>query len=302
MVYLLVIGGFAIALLPKCGRTFCLVVAVSFSSPLLAQTASHEEEVVRSTYATISFLCSLEPVSNTAIGVKEATQVLLDKEVSAATPVFEISHFQTGLITSIESQSWATRFSVPDQNLPAVLTGHSGYQDYSGPGVPNFEWRMMSVRWDVDNSYTPERIASIQHATVGEVVKEGSTGKYAWTTPAVYSRYATFEVTATFQSKTVGPYTSTFFFGKDAKGNEVVVPQDAITGQLLWDALPRQTAYPTDLIKVQRVRRNPAVDHWILTNLSDACSSARSDLCCSEGRCSLPKATVTRDLSEPALQ
>jgi hypothetical protein len=223
--------------------------------------------------------------------------------MSQASPVFEITHVKTGTIASIASQNWTTRASFPDKDTPAVLAGGSGNQGYTNQdeGIPGTMWRFMQVHWDLDNSYTPDRIAQMEAITVGEAVKMSSKGKYAWTVPATYTRYATFEVTLTFQGRTVGPYTSTFFFGKDAKGNEVVAPQDAIvSGQLLWDALPRQTAYPADLIRTPKFHQNPFLDHWIQVHTSNTCSSARSDLCCSDGVCSLPQSTVAKDMAASA--
>ena len=260
---------------------------------------SHEEEVVRSTYAALSFLCSLEPISNAAIEQNEVSQAKIDRQVSDSTPVFTITHVQTGTIASIASQNWATRFSVPDKDTPVVLAGNTINQDWSDPDTPAAHWRFMRVHWDVDNSYTPERTAAMQAVTVGEAVEMNSTAaEGTWIgRAATYTRYANFDVTIKFQNRTIGPYTASFFFGKDAAGKEVVAPQDAlVSGQLLWDAL-HPAAYPTDLIKTPGLHKNAVLDRWVRANVSNACSSARSDLCCSDGRCSLPEPAVAKDLA-----
>lgn len=256
--------------------------------------SSHEEEVVRSTYAALSFECSLEPISKAAMDPNEVSQAKIDQQVADATPIFTITNVKAGAIASISSQNWATRFSVPDKDPPVVLVGNTINQDWSDPDTPRAHWRFMRVHWDVDNSYTPERLAMVQSYTVGQAVKGG--GK-DWTVPATYTRYATFDVTITFQNRTIGPYTASFFFGKNAAGKEVVAPQDAfVSGQLLWDAL-HPAAYPTDLIKTPGLHKNAVLDRWVRANVSSACSSARSDLCCSDGRCSLPEPQVAKDLA-----
>ena len=279
-------------------RTAAIALALT-SFTVATQAATHEEEVVRSTYATLSFLCGLEPVSNVAIGAKEATLPLLEKEVSAATPVFEITNFQTGSIASIASQSWATRFSPPEDSS-AVLLGDNIQRYYGDADIqPSVEWLMVDVHWGINDTYTPKRLAAIQALTVGDVVKlNASGGEGTWIEkPATYTQYATFEVTLKFQGRTVGPYTASFFFGEDANKNEIVIPQDAITGQILWNVLPPTAAYPSNLVKIGS-RRSPTVNRWIQANISDTCSSARSDLCCSEDRCALPRAAVEKDLSD----
>jgi len=275
-----------------------LVVVLSLTLGLRSQTpaTTHEAEVVRATYATLSFLCGLEPLASAAMehdqdSINEKT---VERQMTEAAPVFEITHMQTGTIASIASHNWGSMVSVPDKNLPAVLVGSVMQQYYSDPDTPQAQWRVMRVHWDIDNSYPPERMAAIQSVTVGQAVAKSSND---WTTPAKYSRYATFQVTATYQGRTVGPYTASFFFGKDAQGNEVVVPQDAIvSGQLLWEAV-RQTAYPGDLLSAPRLRQRPVLDHWIQANRSASCSAARADLCCAGGRCRLPESSVARDLA-----
>lgn len=276
-------------------------VAVHAAGP---KSPSHEEEVVRSTYAALSFQCSLKPIAKAAMERDQdfVNEQAVQRESEAATPIFEITHMVVGNISSIQSQNWTSRFSFPDKALPAVLSGSRAQQDYSDPETPQAHWTTMSVHWDVDNSYTPERIAAMQAVTVGKAVEINSTAaEGTWLgKAATYTRYATFEVTATFQGRTVGPYTATFFFGKDSSGKEVVAPIDAIVGgssQLLFNAL-EQTAYPSDILRSPKLRQSPVVDHWIQAHRSTACSSARTDLCCADGKCGLPESSVARDLAQ----
>lgn len=259
-----------------------LAVAISIT-PLLGQSSTHEEEVVRNTYGALSFLCGLEPISEAARDHKNPSPTGIDREVAEATPVFDISHFQTGTVASISSQRWSTRFSTPDKDLPTVLVGNAMQAGYTTE-TSTFSWRLMQIRWDVDNSYTPELTAQIEKWTVGQAIKLGSRN---WSATGTYTRYATFEITATFQGKTVGPYTASFFFGKDDKGKEVVAPVDTIvSGQLLWEAL-LPIAYPAGLVRSLNANQSTFLDHWIHDNQVSICSSTRSDLCCSRGVCSL---------------
>lgn len=270
----------------------CVTITIC-TTTLSADSPSHEEEVVRSAYAALSFLCSLDPVYQAASTGKDATQLQIDRAVSDAVPSFIIANVRTGTVASIASENWSTRFSPPRNDDPVVLAGGAGEQYYTDPDIPGAHWRFMKVHWSTDNSYTPGRLAEIQARTVGEAITSAAESQ-AWIA-GKYSRYATFDVAVTFQGKTVGPYTATFLFGRDANGGEVVAPIDAVVaGQLLWEAL-RQNAYPSDLIRFPKLRENPVLNRWIQANTSGSCSSARSDLCCSGGKCSLAQSAVIKD-------
>jgi hypothetical protein len=258
-----------------------------------AVAESHEEEVVRSTYGTLSFLCGLPPVTHAAMRNEYISQDALNKEQASVTPMFTLADFQVGSIQSIASINWGDMVSVPPKG--AALRGTSTAQEYFNDNGKEAKWNTAHVQWINDTSYTPDRIAAIDALDVGQAVALGST---EWTTPATYTSYASFAVTVSFQGQVVGPYKAVFFFGHDKTGKEVIAPQDAVVGQLLWGAL-HVTAYPSELLK-SKLREQPAVDKWIKANRATSqCSKARADLCCAGGRCALPDASVARDLAVP---
>jgi hypothetical protein len=282
---------------------FLAALAVRAFSQAVSQPVSHEEEVVRSAYATLSFLCGLKPVTKAALAQIHQDYVgkkKLDQDVADATPVYELSDFHVGTIASVANVRWNDLISVPA--LGPILDGSSASDGYhwtgSGPQDPdwNAEWHEMTVHWGTDTRYTPERIAMDQKFTVGEAAKLGSR---ELTVPATYSRYAAFTVRVQFQGKSLGPYHALFLFGRGEQGQEVVAPQDAIgaSEQLLWYAL-EETAYPSDLLK-SKLREQPLLARWIQDNRMpmDRCSRVRADLCCADGKCGLPEASVTRDLA-----
>lgn len=98
------------------------IVAFCLSYPIVntsAQTMSHDEEVVRNAYAKFSLLCSLPPVTNSAVpqlaGAKMDT-LQLDAKVAKATPVFDLTGFQTGSVASIANDTWGTFVTPPPHN------------------------------------------------------------------------------------------------------------------------------------------------------------------------------------------
>jgi hypothetical protein len=260
-----------------------LLLSVLVFRTAVAQSRTHEEDVVRSTYGAVSFACSLRPVAQAAIHELEGNNVNAretSKELADDVPVFEITHFKTGTIASITSQQWNTRFSLPSGEK--ILEGHLGSRSYTNE-TTKAQWKEATVEWASDPTFTPDRIAEINKATVGQAIALSG----SWAGPATYDRYATFEVTLTYQGETVGPYTASFFFGQDKQGREVVAPQDAFgAGQMLWNILS-EDLYPAELIK-SNLGAQPSFQDWLHNNVSEStCSPVRADLCCAGNRCML---------------
>jgi hypothetical protein len=81
-----------------------------------AQSMSHEEEVVRNAYARFSFLCGLPPVTNAGTAQLADTKIdaaKLEASVANATPLYELSDFQTGSIASIANEPWGSFVTAP---------------------------------------------------------------------------------------------------------------------------------------------------------------------------------------------
>jgi hypothetical protein len=252
----------------------------------VAQSHTHEEEVVRSTYGAVSFVCSLRPVAQAATHELQGDKISAretNKEIADATPIFEISHMKTGKIASIASEQWNTRFSLPVGGKK-ILEGHLGGRYYTTETTKT-QWKEATVEWASDSSFTPDRIADINKITVGQAMALSD----SWAVPATYDRYATFDVTLTYRGETAGPYTASFFFGQDKQGREVVAPQDAFgAGQMLWSILG-EDLYPAELIK-SNLGAQASFKEWLRNNVSDStCSLARADLCCTGNKCMLPK-------------
>jgi hypothetical protein len=276
-----------------------LILSVLVFRIAIAQSQTHEEEVVRSTYGAVSFVCSLRPIAQVAIHELQGDNMNareINKEMAEATPVFEITHMKTGTIASIASQRWNTRFSLPVGG-EKILEGHLGIRYYTNETTKT-EWKEATVEWASDPSFTPDRIADINKITVGQSMASSD----SWAIPGTYDRYATFEVTLTYQGETAGPYTASFFFGHDKQGREVVAPQDAFgAGQMLWNILS-EDLYPAELIK-SNLGAQPSFKDWLHNNVSEStCSLARADLCCTGNKCMLPKSSVKHGDSPPVSQ
>ena len=154
------------------------------------------------------------------------------------------------------------------------------------------------MRWAASKSVPPDVEKQILSLSVSEAIKKFTPDLFD--AQATYTRYAAFTVNATFQGKSTGPHKAIFFFGKDSDGNDVVTPNDLISGtSAMWSAL-KNSYYPTGLLQ-SRLRGTPAVNDWVRANEvpAESCSTKAGDVCCSRGKCGLSQADVNRDLSTP---
>jgi hypothetical protein len=281
-----------------------LVLCLTF--PLLniqAQSMSHEEEVVRNAYAKFSLLCSLPPVTHAATNQLAGVKVdllQLETKVANATPVFDLSDFQTGSVASIANEIWGT-FVTPPQQGGNVIDGQleqQGYED-NGNGTT---WQMANARWMPSPQITPDGENTLLSKAVSEMIKLGSPQWQPANMPLVtYTRYAEFTVNATFQGKSTGPHKAIFFFGTDAKGKEFVAGNDLISGSGVLNFIandPGQTD-PSGLL-MNKLRESPIMADWLRANIvtESACSSTQA-LCCSHGRCGISSTAFNNALATP---
>ena len=112
-----------------------------------------------------------------------------------------------------------------------------------------------------------ETIGTLAHSTWGDQV--------AW------QRYASYSVTVTFRGKSRGPYNALFLFGRDAKGNEIVMPQDATTDSIGLADVMTLHLFPEAFVR-SRLRATPVVAEWlgaaVMSNAS--CPTGQRDVCC----------------------
>ena len=276
------------------------VVALCLSYPALtrAQSMSHEEEVVRNTYAKASTLCSLEAISQAGLnqlGGKTIDEAELTKQLANATPVFTLSGFKTGTILSISSSQWGQLATMPQAGTQILGAGITTF-NFSDNGNP-VSWHVVTADWQ-RSSDAPEFIKASEQRSVADTIKLGSP---EWSSkPVTYTEYASFTVKLTFQGKAVGPYRALFFFGKDGQGNDVVTPNDAVSNSILWDVLWNEPSYyPTGFVN-SRLRQQPVIEKWLQANaIPQGSCTANHELCCSRGRCGISEDDLNQDLATP---
>jgi hypothetical protein len=284
-----------------CTTLTFLVVCVLNPLTSNAQNMSHEEEVVRNTYAKLSLMCGLTPrvhAGMAQLGGGKIDLQALDQKVTDATPVFDLSDFRVGSISDIASDHWGGFVTDPHIKGDPHLSGSLDGVSYTDNGNQT-DWRAAKVSWE------PTQVASNQEAyrvlgglPVSEMIKLGSP---QWGRDNVtYTRYAAFTVNLTLQGKSSGPYKAIFFFGTDAEGNEYVALNDLVSEGPLGYMVNRRIDQSGLLLG--KIREAPAIADWIRSNVMDSSSCTRTgppDLCCAHGRCGISPTDFNRDLSVP---
>lgn len=286
-------------------RTFLyLVVVFCLAFPFLkaqAQDMSHEEEVVRNTYARFSLMCSLPPLTRAGmeqLGGAKIDPRVVDAESAKATPVYELSDFRTGAIADIANDTWNTFVTVPRPKTE-ILDGSGLTESYSDNGN-NTEWYMAKVQWTPAHNGNSKIEKLILAQPVFEIIKLGIPQWQYATTPITYTRYAAFTVNVRLQGKSSGPHRAIFFFGNDIKGREYVAENDLISGGELGYALYPNND-PSGLL-LGKIREAPIVANWLRNNVmpaSDCPASTQHAWCCSHGRCGISPVDFNKDLAIP---
>lgn len=290
----------------KLNSLLVAVLTVVFSPlfPLTAnaQNMSHEEEFVRNSYAKLSFMCELVPVTGAAFdingngtdGPRRTDFAALNKAIAQACPVFSVSDFASGSISEIAKEPLNRFITLPTPD-DQVLEAHSWTFSYNFSGNETawwgakFEWKDSNA-----NGYPyPESL------TVSRAIDEKM---FLWSdqkTPVALTSYAAYTVNATFEGKSTGPHRAIFFFGHDASGKEVISPFDYISAVGMLYHVMDDPAYPGAFLSSD-VRDVPVVSTWVRSHeiSAPACSAAAAKtICCSGGRCGISQADLNRDLA-----
>ncbi|HEY1525201.1 MAG TPA: hypothetical protein VGH51_03095, partial [Candidatus Angelobacter sp.] len=255
------------------------------------QPLSHEEQVVRTTYAKLSYADEVRIVMRTMNALPDKFQAderVADKALGSRLE-FQLSEFKTGPVSEIEGRIMSELAGFPPegdtQGVLQVVPGTFNYKDNSAIGQGKTEW---AVYADVSWNMQP------QHLTAGAS---------GWPMAALlnlkemngpYDRYATYTVTMTFQSKS-RTYSTAVLFGKNADGANVHF-LDLISGNMTLDLLAKTDMSTAPFSKTD-LRDVPFIRKWLNSNRQQACSvKGHGDVCCNPEtkKCGVGTAPVSR--------
>jgi len=274
---------------------------LSCLSAATATDMTHEETVVRTAYAKYAYLSEQRVVGDLAIEsgsakvpvARDGIGLTPDQRLAAAQISFTLSDFVVGDVREILDRKALDLISPPVGEM-LTTNGEEGFRYCEG--ALDAPWISLEVQWSPAHPLAPE-VQDIKLTNLYQLEWRQQRPETLW------QRYASYSVTVTYQGKSRGPYKALFIFGHDAKGNEVIEPEDATTNGLVL-AL-RDHVFP-DAFVLTHLRTNPVVANWVNARQMSgpACSVGQHDVCCDlvQLKCGPGRIDVANGLSKPLPQ
>ena len=251
-----------------------LALGIFWSTSLAAQM-SHEETIVRTAYARLSYAVQLgviEKLGTDAWAQKPVERTTVARKLADGQLTFQLSDFSFGKTREIAQARWPTIFSAGTPFiLEADFNVHGLQEEKQAPS----QFVFATAEWRPGH----EIPADLEKMTMADLFK------LEWpSSPPLdqaYDRYASYSVTVSYQGKTAGPYKAVFFFGKDSSGKEIFQPQDSVTEAVALGLAMGNQLYPKTLLETS-MRRVPLVSDWLKSSQLDdqSCSTWQNDVCC----------------------
>jgi hypothetical protein len=238
------------------------------------QQMTHEEQVVRITYAKLSYADEVRIIMKTMNAAPDkfkADERTADKALSSRLE-FQLSDFKTGPVSEIEGRTMADVAGMPaegdTQGVLQVGPGTFNYTDHSAIGKGATEWTVSAdVSWDTK----PQHVAGGDLWPMATLLKLKEMN-------GPYDRYATYTVTMTFQGKS-RTYNTAALFGTNADGANVHF-LDLISGNMTLDLLAKTDMSTAPFSKTD-LRDVPFIRKWLNSNRQQACNvKGHGDVCC----------------------
>lgn len=232
---------------------------------------SHEETVVRAAYAKLSFASEQVAVAQLAMEAtgletpKALVGVPSDQRMADTQLQITLSDFVVGNVSDIVNRK---AIDLINPATTEQLYIHEGYHSYVAD-KQEYQWYEPQPRWIP----APQIPAEMANVTFGEFLDSQWAQKQPWT------KYASYTVVATFQGKNMGPHKALFLFGQDAKGAEMVEPEDGIVDAVgLARAMSKHLL--ADALVSSRLRDVPLVKTWVSAKQQSLNCSEEQGVCC----------------------
>lgn len=242
---------------------------------------THEEQVIRTTYAKLSYADEIRIIMETMQKSPDrwkADERSADKALASRLD-FKLSDFQSGPVSDINGRIMSEFAGLPSEgDTQGVLRNTPGtfnYTDSSGqqPGTHGpTEWTVyVNVAWDT----TPQQRWPADGWPMAALLDLPEMG-------GPFDRYATYTVTVTFHSKS-RTYHTAALFGKNADGSDKVHFLDLISGgsgAMTLDLLAK-TEMSTAPFSKTHLRNVPFVRKWLNDNQQSCrAKGGHGDVCC----------------------
>jgi hypothetical protein len=247
-----------------------------------SQQMSHEEEVVRTTYARLAYAAQVNEIHNLWLekGQRQQIDPVQFNLRMAQGLRFELSDFKVGRVSEIlpvKYKDLVTKPSPATGDSLDIGAGHVGGSNKDANGnVTESTSAIAQVRWipshDIGENW------DVSFGTIYPLTEEA--GKH--------NRYAAFKVNATFQGRSRA-YHAMFLFGPGDGKSETILAVDTIVN-INGGALGRfitEDAYPGTLIEGGLGDKNAVVREWLRTQQTT--QGVKGELHCNAvtGRCGI---------------
>ena len=244
------------------------------------QQMSHEEVVVRTTYARLRYAAQVNEIHNLLQErgtAKQIDNVKFEMRLASALH-FELTDFKVGAVSDIlavKYQDLVTKPSSATGDSLSIGAGRIGGSSKDADGnVTESSSAIAQVRWipsrDIGENW------DLSFGTIYPLTKEA--GKH--------QRFADFQVKATFQGR-IRIYRALFLFGPDGE-SQTILPVDTIIN-INGGALSRfvkEDAYPGTLIE-GGLGKDPAIREWLKSQQTAQGTSGALHCDTASGRCQI---------------
>jgi len=269
------------------------VLPLLLLSVLASAQLSHEETVVRSAYAKLTFAVEQRPLfefAEESMGIpvaKENVNLSTDQRIAKEELTISISNFE------IEGPSaiWDQNFFALLPRTPSRLAIDDNHHQY-GVGGYMYSWYEPHAHWESSRPDQPEA----GKATFGYWCDvQQPQMKQRWQSVATYF------VTVTYHAQTVGPYKALTLFGHDANGNEVVSPVDRTLENSSIAAVMAEPNLLNEALVSSHVRDLPVIARWVSDKQQTLNCSEKQGVCCDLARmkCGPADSVIRKALAAP---
>ena len=249
---------------------------------------SHEETVVRQTYATLAYAATIRSIHRALDAQPEITRTALDARISNEAVKFQLTNFSSGKLGDIAQHSYGDLVTKPDgSDVLAIATGSLKYSEEGSPDI-------FDPTAQVEGWVPGQQVSDNFDIPAAKAFAMADTDR-------IYSRFAPYTVTALFRGRS-RTAKAMFVFGTNADGQELIGPIDPMTGSSALFEFVSQTVYPATLLKT-RLRATPVVADWLRSHqvFDASCKPGKEDVCCDPAtlECGVASKDVTAHLSKP---
>jgi hypothetical protein len=247
---------------------------------------THEETVVRQTYAKLAYAINVGSIHRAVEG-GITTKTDLDAYVEKEAVQFQLNNFSSGRLSDIAERSYGGFVTKPDgSDTLAISTGLQKWSEEGSPDVIGATAKVLG--WHKGQEVSGSFDIPFAKAMV-----------MAGIDPAK-PRYAAYTVTSTFQNRSRTIH-ALFLFNTTPKGEENSVTDTLNGSSALLDFI-NQSVYPSTLLKT-RLRAQPAVADWLRSHqvFDAACKPGREETCCNPSTlvCGVSSQDINTYLSKP---